>query len=98
MEFVHELKASDYLIALTGVVLLIYAAISLFRLKRIAVRLFLAIFLIGPLIEFYHWLTKPAYGAYFNQIGYLALISGLVLNGIMLIYVYRLKQKGVLIG
>lgn len=94
----HELNASDYLIAMAGVVLLIYAAMSLFQLKRIAVSLFLAIFLIGPLIEFYHWLTKPAYGAYFSQIGYLALISGLVVNGIILIYVNRLKQKGALIG
>ena len=74
----------------------IYAAMSLFKLKRIAWILFIAIFLLGPLDELYEWLTKPAFGAYFRDVGYLALTSGVVVNGAALIYVSWLKQRGML--
>ena len=97
-EFGDELQASDHFIALAGAVLCIYAAASLFQLKRIAWVLFIVILLCSPLTEFYHWLTKPAFGAYFRQIGYLGLASGIIVNGATLIYVNRLKRRGALFG
>ena len=95
-EFGRELGVLDYLLALAAAIFMLYAATSLYRLSRAAWPLFIAIFLLGPLIELYHWLTKPAYPAYFAQIGYLALATGIIINVAILVYVRKLRRDGVL--
>jgi len=97
-DFERELNTTDYLIALAGAIVGLVAAVSLFQLKRVAWPLFVIVFLSVPAIEFYHWLTKPAYGAFFLQVGYLALITGILVNGTVLVYVNRLRRRQVLGG
>jgi len=93
-EYIHQLRIPDYVMSFAGNLIGGLAAFALFRLKRVAWPMAIIIFAMGPILDFYRWLTKPAFSAYFQQMGYLALTTGLLVNGIILLYVWRLKRRG----
>lgn len=86
----------DYVIALTIASVRVVAAISLFRLKRVAWPLFAGLFVAAIALVAYHWAAKPIYREVLAQTGYWGVVVGLLLNGVMAYYVHRLRRDGVL--
>lgn len=86
----------DFVIAVAIAVVRVLAAVSLFRLKRIAWPFFMGLFVAGVALVLYHLAAKPIYRSVLEQTGYWGVIAGLLLSGAMTYYVYRLHRDGVL--
>jgi peptidoglycan/LPS O-acetylase OafA/YrhL len=85
----------DHLWTLAVTVVSIVAYVDLFRLKRRALPLIVAIFLVGLATVGANLALRPDYRAMFHQ-GYWPLFVGWGINLAIIAYVWRLRGKGVL--
>ncbi len=95
-EYTKHLTAVDHIFALVGSAIGAFATVALFRLKRYALPLFVAMFLLGIAVFAFNILLRPEYQALFEMTGYWGLWVGWAVNIAVIAYIWRLRVKGVL--
>ncbi len=95
-QYTKHLTAVDHIFALIGSAIGAFATVALFRLKRYALPLFIAMFLLGIVVFAFNILLRPEYKALFEMTGYWGLLAGWAVNIAIIAYIWRLRAKGVL--
>jgi hypothetical protein len=95
-EATKALGPLDHLWTLITTAVSVFAYVDLFRLKRRALPLLLALFVLGIATVAANLGLRPAYRAMFEETGYWPLLVGWVINLAVIGYVWRLRAKGVL--
>lgn len=93
--FYATLAAAEWLLLALPDVLLLVATLMLFRLRREALQWWLAVLVIGPLVDLYFWLVTD----WSRTVGLLDQISialGLLIQLAVVGYCLRLQRRGVL--
>jgi hypothetical protein len=95
-EAMKVLGPLDHLWTLIITAVSAFTYVELFRLKRRALPLLLALFVLGIATVAANLGLRPAYRAMFEETGYWPLLVGWVINLAIIGYVWRLRVKGVL--
>jgi hypothetical protein len=90
------LTTYDHLATLLVSAISAWATVELFRLRRRALPLLIASFVVGLVIAAYNLAFRPDYRAMFDAVGYWGLVVGWSLNIAIIGYVWWLRSKEVL--
>jgi hypothetical protein len=94
--YYEQLTVGDHIVALAATVLSLFATVSLFQLKRRSLALFAAVLVLGIANVGIRLAFRPAYRAMFEASGYFSLLLGWGIAVAILVYIWRLRAKGVL--
>ncbi len=87
----------DHVFSLVVTAISAFATVALFRLKRYAFPLLVTVFVLGVAALVVNGLLRPEYRSAFEQAGYWwGLLIGWIINLAIIVYVWRLRAKGLL--